>query len=494
MGPPQVPFGAPMRHAHFAFAPSYTPLNHGSYGAHPVSVRAAHLALRAEVEAAPDPFIALEFSRRLQRPRELAARMLKCPVDELVFVPNATTGIDTVLKNIVWQPGDVVLCYEVVYGSVANALEYLRETTPVEIRVVHVPLPVTDDDLVRAMVDTARAINADKTTVSPKGNREKRVRLAICDTIISGPGARVPFERLVPALQAEGAMVLVDGAHGIGHIDLDLSVLRPDFFVTNLHKWLFVPRGCAAFVVRKERQHLIRTTLPTSHGFKPRKPLKHVVNADAGSDFVEMFSFTGTADTTNWLCVEAALKFREEVCGGEETIRAYTHHIAQRGGAIAAEVFGTEIIDCPGSSMRQCNFTNVRLPLTMRKDSEQDDASQPSASSSRGDDDNDEPEAIPREHGHLVADWIKARGVEESGIYFQTFPYYGKWLWRLSGMIYVEEADFRRGAEILKALCERAQRGEYLSRKGGAEEEASDSDDVPAHTPGSSRRSSSHEK
>ncbi|KAK7959099.1 uncharacterized protein PG986_003953 [Apiospora aurea] len=399
MAPPQVPFGAPMRHAHFAFAPSYTPLNHGSYGTHPVSVRAAHLALRAEVEAAPDPFIALDFARRLARPRRLAAQMLRCPADELVFVPNATTGIDTVLKNLVWRPGDVVLCYEVVYGSVANGLEYLRETTPVEVHVVHVPLPVADDDLVRAMVDAAKEINA---------TPGKRVRLAVCDTIVSGPGARVPFERLVPALQAEGALVLVDGAHGIGHIELDLSVLRPDFFVTNLHKWLFVPRGCAALVVRREHQHLIRTTLPTSHGFRPRKPVRGVVNADAGEDFVEMFSFTGTADTTNWLCVESALKFREDVCGGEETIRAYTHHIAQRGGAIAAEVFGTEVMDCPGSSMRQCNFAN-------------------------------------------------ARGVEESGIYFQTFPYYGQWLWRLSGMIYVEEADFRKGAEVLKALCERAQ-------------------------------------
>ncbi|KAK8029653.1 hypothetical protein PG993_010944 [Apiospora rasikravindrae] len=459
MAPPQVPFGAPMRHAHFAFAPFYTPLNHGSYGTHPVSVRAAHLALRAEVEAAPDPFIALDFSRRLARPRQLAAQMLNCPADELVFVPNATTGIDTVLKNLVWQPGDVVLCYEVVYGSVANGLEYLRETTPVEVRVVHVPLPVADDDLVRTMVDAAREVNA---------TPEKRVRLAICDTIISGPGARVPFERLVPALQAEGALVLVDGAHGIGHIDLDLGVLRPDFFVTNLHKWLFVPRGCAAFVVRKEHQHLIRTTLPTSHGFKPRKPVRGVVNADAGEDFVEMFSFTGTSDTTNWLCVEAALQFREEVCGGEETIRAYTHHIAQRGGAIAAEVFGTEVMDCPGSSMRQCNFANVRMPLVMRGGVGDSDA------------------AIPREHGHLVADWIKVRGVEESGIYFQTFPYYGKWLWRLSGMIYVEEADFRKGAEVLRALCERAQRGEYLPEK----EDDGDSDEAPFDTPSSSQRSS----
>lgn len=175
----------------------------------------------------------------------------------------------------------------------------------------------------------------------------------------------------------------------------------------------------------------------------------------------------------------AALKFREEVCGGEEMIRAYTHHMAQRGGAIAAEVFGTEVMDYPGSSMRQCNFTNVRMPLVMEG----------------GVDDNGNGEAcsvaIPREHGHMVADWIKARGVEESGIYFQTFPYYGKWLWRLSGMIYVEEADFRKGAEVLKALCVRVKRGEYLPRKCDTEE-ASGTDEPSFDTPGSSQLSSTH--
>lgn len=169
------------------------------------------------------------------------------------------------------------------------------------------------------------------------------------------------------------------------------------------------------------------------------------------------------------------------MCGGEETIRAYTHHIAQRGGAIAAAVFGTEVMDCPGSSMRQCNFVNVHLPLVMEGDV--------------GDDGTSSVVAIPREHGHMVADWIKARGVEESGIYFQTFPYYGKWLWRLSGMIYVEEADFRKGAEVLKALCERVRRGEYLylpRKEDAREEEASDSDETSFNTPGSSQRSSSH--
>ncbi|KAH8652229.1 putative aminotransferase family protein [Xylariales sp. PMI_506] len=466
MAPPQVPFGAPMRHAHFAFSPSYLPLNHGSYGTHPVSVRAAHLALRAEVEGAPDPFIALHFSDRLAQARALAADMLRCPRDELVFVPNATTGIDTVLMNLVWQPGDVVLCYELVYNAVADQLSWLAETKGVEISVLRRAWPVPDDELVSLMVAAARSINAQPG---------KRLRLAICDTIISGPGARVPFERLVPALQAEGALVLVDGAHGIGHIDLDLGSLRPDFFVTNLHKWLFVPRGCAAFHVPKRHQALIRTSLPTSHGFRPKKRLMQQV----GNAFEQLFDFTGTADTTNWLCVEAALAFRQNVCGGEQNIREYCYSMAQRGAEIAAELFGTYIMDVPGSDMRKCNFANVRMPLDLGTE-EEFETPRPASTSGKID---------PR-RAREVSGWIQRVGCAESGIYFQNFLYRGDWWWRISGMIYLEESDFRTGAEVLNKLCARVRDGEYLQSGAqsvvvGAEDRDfdSDTDSSPPATP-----------
>lgn len=64
-----------------------------------------------------------------------------------------------------------------------------------------------------------------------------------------------------------------------------------------------------------------------------------------------------------------------------------------------------------------------------------------------------------------VPDWLKRTGVRESGVYYQAFPYRGHLYWRLSGMIYLEEEDFRRGAEILKGLCDRVAEGEHV--KGG---------------------------
>ncbi|KAI5862035.1 putative aminotransferase family protein [Durotheca rogersii] len=434
-GTPEVPFGAEMRRKHFAFAPRYTPLNHGSYGTVPKSVRATHVALEAEVDAAPDPFISLDFYGRLAEQRALAARVLgAADPDEVVFVPNATTGTDTVLKNFEWQDGDTVLVYELVYGAVAHGLSWLEETRGVHVHVARPQWPLPDDELVATMVAAAREV---QTTPG------RRLRLAIVDSIISMPGLRVPYERLVPALQAEGAMVLVDAAHGIGHIDINLDVLRPDFLVTNLHKWFFVPRGCAALYIPRRHQPLIRTSLPTSHGFTPRRRLG-VIDED-GETFTEMFSFTGSDDTTAWLCVQAAIDFRTNVCGGEAAIKAYCREVAQRSAAVVADIFGTEILDCPGSCIRDCFFANVRLPIELGTD----DADSGSGSGK-----------VSPEHAPRVVRWIKIRGERESGFYFQTWLYRGAWWWRLSGAIYVEVEDFRRGAEVLKALCERIRNGE----------------------------------
>ncbi|KAI5926198.1 putative aminotransferase family protein [Camillea tinctor] len=443
---PTTPFGAPMRRAHFSFSPSYTPLNHGSYGATPLPVQRALATLRAEADAAPDPFIALNLTARLRRARDLVKHALRCaPDDALALVANATTATDTVLRALPWEPGDVVLCYEGLYGAVERGLAWVRERTAVEVRTVRVHWPASDDDVVRACVAAARDENA---------RPGRRVRLAVVDTVVSLPGVRVPFERLVPALRAEGALVLVDGAHGVGHLPLDVAALRPDFFVTNLHKWFFVPRGCAALVVPSRNLHLVRTSLPTSFGY--REPAQREGEGEKrGERWQEMFEFLGTTDMANYLCVQAAADFRNTICGGEDAIRSYCHSVAQEGGAAAAQILGTEIMDCEGSCLRQCNFANVRLPLALADDNDTSSSSPTTTANTE--------KKLDPQHAAKVTPWLKVAGVKESGMYFQTVLYRGAWWWRLSGMIYVEVDDFRRGAEVLKKLCERIRDGEHVA-------------------------------
>ncbi len=134
----------------------------------------------------------------------------------------------------------------------------------------------------------------------------------------------------------------------------------------------------------------------------------------------------------------AALDFRTNVCGGDAAIKAYCYSVAQASGAAAAKILGTEVMDVAGSCLRDCCFANVRLPLEVGAGK------------------------IEPENAGKVTGWLKATGYRESGMYFQTILYRGAWWWRISGMIYVEVEDFERGAEVLRDLCVRAQKGEFL--------------------------------
>ena len=165
----------------------------------------------------------------LDRSRAAMASFLQLPVDEVVFVPNATTAINVVLENLRFDKEEVILHLSTLYGSVAKMIEYIHETRGVESVNIAVEYPIDDDVLVSRVTTAIKDINSDK---------RRKVRVAIFDTVSSLPGVRVPWERLVEVCREEGVLSLIDGAHGVGHLDLGLSKVQPDFFTSNCHKWV----------------------------------------------------------------------------------------------------------------------------------------------------------------------------------------------------------------------------------------------------------------
>lgn len=208
-------------------APTHTPLNHGSFGTYPKSVQKRLRECQAMSEARPDNFQRYDYPVMLDRSRAAMASFLDTPVDEVVFVPNATTAINVVLHNLRFGKGEIILHLSTLYGSVAKMIEYLHETRGVESMNVAVEYPIDDDLLVSRFRMEIKRVNSGKW---------RKVKIAIFDTISSLPGVRVPWERLVEVCREEGVLSLVDGAHGVGHIDLGLSEVQPDFFTSNCHK------------------------------------------------------------------------------------------------------------------------------------------------------------------------------------------------------------------------------------------------------------------
>lgn len=231
---------------HFLFDEDWVNLNHGlphtlsppgpmtdsfllgSFGTYPTSILTRMRALHSLAEARPDHFIRYTYPPLLDASRRAIATVLHVPVETIVFLPNTTTGINTVLRSLRFDPGDRIVYFSTIYGACEKTIEYIAETTPAEGVKVEYTYPVSDGEMVRRFEEVlAREKKAGNT-----------VRIALFDTVASLPGVRMPFERLTEVCRTEGVLSLIDGAHGVGHLPLDLGTLQPDFFVSNCHKFV----------------------------------------------------------------------------------------------------------------------------------------------------------------------------------------------------------------------------------------------------------------
>ncbi|XXG95914.1 hypothetical protein Hte_002190 [Hypoxylon texense] len=390
---PATTFGRGMRQAHFNFASSYTPLNHGSFGAFPSCVREYQQKLQCETEAKPDTFIRFSYPRLLREAREAVAPLLGAETDEVVFVPNALTAINTVLRNLTYRDDDVILYFSTIYDACEKTIESLEETIAVRGHRIELIYPVEDDEIVDKF----------RTAILEIQSQGKTVKLAMFDTILTFPGVSFPWESLVPICKEYGIYSCIDGAHGIGHIDL---------------------------------HHLGQI----GEGYLPT-PQREALSQK--SYFVNLFEKVSTIDTSPYICVIAALRFRNRVCGGEERVRDYCQSMAREGGDLMAAMMGTEVLDNKKGTLRNCCFINLRLPLEVAEESEEENRTG----------------KIPAREAKAVADWITLTTVEEFDTFLATRYYAGAFWVRLSSQIYLERADFEWAANVLLDLCGRVKRG-----------------------------------
>lgn len=276
-------------------------LNHGSFGACPKVVLAAQARIRAGMEAQPDVFFRREIHPRddgSESPlRAAAARLaafVNAPPGQVAFVENATLGVQSIVDSVPLGPGDEVLITSHTYNAVRLMVEARCAASGARVRVVRISIPAGADDIVARF----------EAEASPA------LRLAILDHITSPTAVVMPLGRIIPALRRAGARVAVDGAHGLGHVPLDLEALGADWYVSNAHKWLYAPRGCAMLFAGRD---VAATTRPT------------VVSHYIERGFPASFDWVGTRDYSPWLAIPAAIDFHGSI--DQQALRAHHRRI-----------------------------------------------------------------------------------------------------------------------------------------------------------------------
>ncbi|KAK4161379.1 putative L-cysteine desulfhydrase [Cladorrhinum sp. PSN259] len=433
----------------FQFDPTYRNLNHGSFGTYPLFIRDRFREYQSQSEFQPDIFIRYTYPKLLASSRAAIASLLNVPTDTCVFVPNATTGVNTVLRNLVFNPDgkDTIVFFDTIYGGCGKTVDYVLEDRRGKVSSRCIPLSYPCSD--QAVIDAFVSAIADEKA---KGNRP---RVAIYDVVTSQPGIRFPFEEITAICREHGILSCIDGAQGVGMVRIDLSATDPDFFVSNCHKWLHVPRGCAVFYVPERNQGLIRSSLPTSHGFVPlpefaQKRLNELAPSDKKNAWVNQFNFVGTVDNSPYLCVGDAIQWRKEVLGGEERIVSELMALAREGGKIVAESVGGKVLDNEEGTLTRCSMVNVVLPLGVEGEAGLKEEGK-----------EEEVFEVKKEDAAAVGQFIVEKLTQEYKTFIPIFVYKGRWLSRLSAQVYLDLEDFDWAGTVLKEIIEMIKKGEY---------------------------------
>ncbi|TIC34325.1 DUF1479-domain-containing protein, partial [Wallemia mellicola] len=307
--PKKIGFGRERRQD-FSLNENYINLNHGSFGTVPKPVMQSYRMLQDRVESNPD--------------------------------------LCEILNSIKFNPEDEIFVFSTTYPSCFNACRSVLDKN-IGLRMTIIPLtfPSTHEDII---ADFETALMG---STSPK--------LALIDAIASKPGCRMPWQRLVEVCRKNYVLSLVDAAQEIGQQAVDLADAKPDFWVSNCHKWLFAQRGCAVMYADKDVQNIFTSSMPVGPYYNGTE----AIESGREHPFAKLHSWSGTTDLCPYLSVIPALDYRESM-GGEAHINQYCHTLALQAGKGLAKLWGTSMLD-NGLYELTANMVNVELPLDLTR-------------------------------------------------------------------------------------------------------------------------------
>lgn len=306
---------------HWLLDPEHVYLNHGTVGAPPRRVLQKQQALRDEVERHPSRFLLRELAGEMPMPRRSESRLREAigyvagfvgvRPEDLVFVPNVTTGINAVLGSVPLANGDEMVVTDLAYGAVKLAAKAHADRAGATLQVAAVDFPPRD---------SGQVVEAIVRAISP------RTKLVVVDHVTAQTALVLPVAAIAAECRRRGVPILVDGAHAPGSRAVDIAALGVDFYAANLHKWAHAPRGCGILWAAPERQAVLHAP---------------VISWGRDRGYLPEFEHVATMDPTSFLAAPEGIALLRE-WDFDACVR-YMHGLAWRAGELLTDRWGTRM-------------------------------------------------------------------------------------------------------------------------------------------------------
>ncbi len=277
-------------------------LNHGSFGPPPDPVREARRQWVDRLDTQPMDFFVRAFEPALFDARQRLAQFVGTEPNNLVFVENATAGMNVVAESFPLQKGDEVVLTDHEYDAVKRIWRRKCQRSGANEPVIaKLPMPV---ESIEQIVD---ALFAAVT---------KRTRLIVVSHVTSATAMILPVGEICRRARGAGVAVCIDGPHAPAHVPLAIDSLDCDFYTASLHKWLSAPFGSGILYVHPRHQQHVQPLVLSWGRVGPEQP----------QTWDDEFVWNGTRDPSAYLSVPTAIEFLESV--GLDAFRGRTHYLA----------------------------------------------------------------------------------------------------------------------------------------------------------------------
>ncbi len=272
----------------FMLDPDVTYLNHGSFGACPEPIFNSLITWQRKLEYEPVKHLAHDIYNHLEDSRKALSEYINCYKDDVVFFPNPSSALNTVLRSLHLKKGDEILTTDHEYGAMDRAWRYISKK--VGIKYINQPIQLPLQSKQEVVNQFVKGIT-------------KKTKIIFLSHISSPTAVIFPVKEICQIAKERNIITIVDGAHVPGHIPLDIQEIDPDFYTGACHKWMCSPKGVAFLYVKPIFQKIIEP-LVISWGYEAEQP--------SHSQFLDYLQWQGTNDMSAYLTIPDTIKFLKD--------------------------------------------------------------------------------------------------------------------------------------------------------------------------------------